>query len=139
MNFRVVAYNAGNSRRATQESNLRPTAPEGTGTCDFQSAYEDLDEIGGGDPDPLIRGDLPRLGVIRPHSSGRAGEGDPDGDDGRPKPGISADEALHLAIQLAVEARDYERAASLLNVLRGDASGIATAGTGVRSCKRKGA
>jgi hypothetical protein len=82
---------------------------------------------------------LPSLGIVRPHSSGRAEERDPDGDGGRRNPGINADEALHLAIRLAVEARDYELAASLLEVLRGHAAGVATAGAGVRSRKPEGA
>jgi hypothetical protein len=40
---------------------------------------------------------------------------------------------------LAVEARDYQRAASLLEVLRGHAAGLATVGVWIRSPKGEGA
>jgi hypothetical protein len=109
------------ARRATQESNLRPTAPE---RGSEQKKQHDSGALQSDDPGRCaeqIHVDAPRGEAGRHEASAPAGElldelrraGES---------ALSVDDAIRIAIRLAVDAKDYERAAALLDVLKSKGS-----------------
>jgi hypothetical protein len=73
-----------------------------------------------------IQRDLDRDAIIRPESSTVPCGAPGDGADDAGAAGISVDDALRLAIKLSVDARDYERAAALLELVKTRVSEPAT-------------
>jgi hypothetical protein len=84
-----------------------------------------------------IQRDLDSDAIIRRELSALPGGAPGDGADDASAAGISVDDALRLAIKLSVDARDYERAAALLDLVKAGDSASATRAA-VAATRRRG-
>ena len=116
------------ARRATEDSNVRPTAPEAVAEEHKANHCATLREHGGRRVRGLIHGDSRCSEVIRRETSRERMQNAATARSLRAEPRraveetsvtlTTGDDALHLAIELAVDARDYERASALIEIAR---------------------
>jgi hypothetical protein len=106
-------------KRATEDSNLRPPAPEADARRDNANQCAALCGVIGHRSHELIHGDLHCAELIRHEKSRRS-------DRAASAATQAADESLRVAIKVAVDAGDYERATALLDVAKRTRSAAAS-------------